>query len=81
MCEKTPREVNLEPETGDIIWGEEKAFRMSSAAVSFTLTLMQFDGSKKVIPGAISSDWFITTYDPSTKILVFKPRSIQEAMR
>lgn len=80
-CPQAPRSVALEPQSGEINWGEERAFRLSGAAASFTLTVTQADGSRKVITATTSAGWFTATYDPATKILVLKPRDVGEAMQ
>lgn len=74
-------EAPLEEETGVLTWLEDKAFAFPNTLSKYLLTVKQKNGQVKIIDRAEASNWFTVNYDPNTKILIYKPRALQDAFK
>lgn len=80
VCESSEEAV-LPEVTGKLDWNNEKAFELPEDLTKFLLTIRQVDGQTKVFDQGEPSRWYIVSFDPTTKVLLVKPRAIEEAFR
>ena len=67
--------------SGTLQWSQEKDFQLPTHANAFVLTITQADGKKRVVNGTTSTDWFDVTFDLVSKVVLFKPKALETAMR
>lgn len=82
VCPKTT-EVTLPPESGQLTWTSERAFVLPAEMSSFVLTISQVNGLTKVVTNAnaISSEWYVASFDPVGRTLLVRPRPIEDGLK
>lgn len=75
------KEAQLEPQTGELHWEQELGFSLSPQTAKFMFVVVQANGERRIVTASESSDWFTSTYDPATKVLLIKPRKVEEAFK
>lgn len=67
--------------SGPLRWSQEKAFQLPAFATAFVLTVTQADGKIRVVNGTESTQWFDVAFDAASKVVLFKPKALESAMR
>lgn len=75
------RDVAFPVATGPMAWGTDIAIPLPDRMKQVSVTVDQFDGQHRVITGDDAApDWFSVTIDPNRRMLVIRPRSLEQAM-
>lgn len=80
ICPAT-EEVELPAQKGELSWLEDKSFDFPETTTKYMLMVNQINGKVKAVDRASSEDWFTTSYDVNTRLLVFKPRKLTDAFK
>jgi len=75
------RDAPLPITTGPMNWSEDIAVPLPERWKQVSVTVDQFDGQHRVMTGDDAAlDWFSVSIDPNRRMLVIRPRSLDEAM-
>ncbi len=80
ICPAT-EEIELPTEDGILSWMEDRSFDFPETTTKYVLKINQADGRVKIVDKTLSDDWFTASYDLNTRLLVFKPKALSEALK
>lgn len=80
-CPKV-EEYSIPSQGGTLHWGSEVAIPLPADVSKYVLRVKLANGQERVINevGSTSTDWFIAAVDPNTKVLVIRPRQLEDAL-
>ncbi len=73
-------EVDDPAAQGEILWADQHVFTLPANTSKFTLKLTQANGAERIVTNTIDAGWYTAHYDPVTRILVIRPRALDEAL-
>lgn len=76
----TTTEAAIVPVTGSLKWTAQEAIQLPPNTIRFIVKVKLRDGSQQVVSGAGSYPWFVVEFNQATKLLVIRPRPIDEAL-
>lgn len=71
----------LPTENGTLFWKQQESFTLPANVDRFILTVHQINGEKKIVTGPSKEQWFSSDYDTNSKLLVFKPNTLDLALK
>ncbi|MGZ5178929.1 MAG: hypothetical protein ACXWC6_11000 [Ramlibacter sp.] len=76
----TVREVAQPVVAGTLAWTREEAITLPANTKRFLVKVKLANGSEQVVSEAGSFPWFVVRYDPVARLLVIRPRPLEEAL-
>lgn len=67
--------------SGQLIWNQETVLTLPPETTRFIVRATLADGSVRVISGSGRFDWFVAEYNEANKVLIIRPRKIEDAPR
>ena len=75
-----PKMTDLPAAPGTLSWDRETVLTLPENLAKFVLRVKLANGMERIVSGAGSFGWFVVEYNDATKILVLRPRKLEEAL-
>ncbi len=75
-----PKLNDLPTVPGTLSWDRETVLTLPESLAKFVLRVKLANGMERIVSGAGSFGWFVVEYNDVTKILVLRPRKLEEAL-
>ena len=74
------REVVQVPQEGKLLWNRETELQLPKGTSSWLIKVSLNNGTQHVLSSAGSFPWFTVSFDPVARLVVIRPRALEDAL-